>query len=366
MIPILFEPTWRNFNNIDMGGGKGRLTEAISCVITEELNGIYELEMQYPTNGRHFAELMQPALIAAYRPYMDGSSLVRAVEPFDIYKRTIENGVLTINAHHISYRFAKCYITNMYNWGTTLSGVLTRWLNTLRPLQNGQPWSVTADDTGVRTGSTDCNEIKSARDYLLDDTYSIRKFFNADFTFRCWSIFAQAHRGENRGVEIRYGKNATQLQVVKDETESMNALVAYWKGMLNSTEIIQLSDMIQPTPAITPVQALPIDFSAQFETAPGKPALNDAAARYLEENQPWLPKETANVQFIPNKDEKIDLGDTVSVFYSDGDLHGTMRVVRVTFDSLKEEYTDISLGELQKGYAVTSRNGLFATKQIMA
>lgn len=365
MIPILFDPTWLYFNSIDMGGGKGRLTDAISCVITEELNGVYELEMQYPTNGRFFAELMQPGLIAAYRPYMDGQTLVRAVEPFDIYKRTIENGVLIINAHHISYRFAKCYITDMYNWGTTLSNVLSRWFNTLRPLQNFQPWSVTADNTGVITGSTDCREVKTAREYLLDDTYSIKKFFNVDFTFRCWSIFAQAHRGENRGVEIRYGKNATQLQVVKDETESMNAIFAYWEGLSNGTKVRAFSDLIQPTPAITPVQALPIDFTDQYDEMPSSATLNAAAARYLEENQPWLAKETATVQFIPNKDERIELGDTVSVFYSDGDLHGTMRVVRVKYDSLKEEYTEISLGELQKNYAVTSRDGLSATRQFL-
>lgn len=366
MIPILFEPTWNDFNNIYMGGGKGRLTEAISCVITEELNGVYELEMQYPTNGRFFAELMQPGLIAAYRPYMDGQTLVRAVEPFDIYKRTIENGVLTINAHHISYRFAKAYILGANKIEMALSDFMSWWISVLRPVQIDQPWSVSADDTGVPTGTMDCMEAKSAREYLLDDTCSIRKVFNVDFTFRCWSIHAQAHRGENRGVEIRYGKNATQLQVVKDETESINAVLAYWKGTYNGSQVRVFSDMIQPTPAITPVKALPVDFSDQFDTMPSKPTLNGAAQRWLEDNQPWLAKETATVQFIPNKDEKIDIGDTVSVFYAEGDLHGTMRVVRVKFDSLKEEYTEISLGELQKGYAVTSRNGLYATKQIMA
>lgn len=366
MIPILFEPTWRYFNDIDMGGGKGRLTDAISCVITEELNGVYELELQYPTNGRFFAELMQPGLIAAYRPYMDGQTLVRAVEPFDIYKRTIDNGVLTINAHHISYRFSKCYILGLGRTDMTLSDAISLWSSSYRPTQYDQPWLISADDTYVPLASLDWAEAKSAREYLLDDSCSIRKAYNVEFTFRCWSIHAQARRGENRGVEIRYGKNATQLQVVKDETESINAVLAYWKGTYNGSQVRVFSDMIQPTPAITPVQALPVDFSALFETIPGKPALNEAAAEWLEVNQPWLAKETATVQFIPNKDEKIDLGDTVGVFYSEGDLYGTMRVVRVKYDSLKEEYTEISLGELQKGYAVTSRNGLYATKQIMA
>ena len=47
MIPILFEPKTNNFNS----NGLGRLMDAASCLVTEERNGAYELEMQYPIDG---------------------------------------------------------------------------------------------------------------------------------------------------------------------------------------------------------------------------------------------------------------------------------------------------------------------------
>ena len=47
MIPILFEPKTNDFNS----NGLGRLIDATTCLVTEERNGAYELDMQYPIDG---------------------------------------------------------------------------------------------------------------------------------------------------------------------------------------------------------------------------------------------------------------------------------------------------------------------------
>ena len=47
MTPILFAKTETDFTH----NGIGRLVDCISCEVTEERNGIYELEMQYPVIG---------------------------------------------------------------------------------------------------------------------------------------------------------------------------------------------------------------------------------------------------------------------------------------------------------------------------
>ena len=53
MIPILYSETEREFKT----NGIGRLVDAISCTVTEERNGEYELEMEYPESGKLFKEL---------------------------------------------------------------------------------------------------------------------------------------------------------------------------------------------------------------------------------------------------------------------------------------------------------------------
>ena len=53
MKPILFDVNEKNFTT----NGLGRLSDAISCTVTEERNGIYELALQYPITGRKYKEL---------------------------------------------------------------------------------------------------------------------------------------------------------------------------------------------------------------------------------------------------------------------------------------------------------------------
>lgn len=47
MIPILYDALEKDFTT----NGIGFLTDAVSCIVTEERNGTYELALTYPTKG---------------------------------------------------------------------------------------------------------------------------------------------------------------------------------------------------------------------------------------------------------------------------------------------------------------------------
>ena len=76
----------------------GVLRDAVSCTVTEERNGAFELEMVYPITGQHYSSLALRGLILA-KPNPYGEA-----QYFRIYKisRPI-NGQVTVNAQHISY-----------------------------------------------------------------------------------------------------------------------------------------------------------------------------------------------------------------------------------------------------------------------
>ena len=61
MIPSLHVASETNFDTLGLGG----LADAISCTVTEERNGEYELEMEYPVNGIHFNDLAVDRIIVA-------------------------------------------------------------------------------------------------------------------------------------------------------------------------------------------------------------------------------------------------------------------------------------------------------------
>lgn len=50
MIPILYDTNEVAFTS----NGLGRLSDVISCVVTEERNNIYECDFSYPVNGRNY------------------------------------------------------------------------------------------------------------------------------------------------------------------------------------------------------------------------------------------------------------------------------------------------------------------------
>ena len=63
MIPILFDESTTSFNT----NGLGRLADAISCIVTEERNGKYELEMEYPIEGIHYDDIRISRIIYSSR-----------------------------------------------------------------------------------------------------------------------------------------------------------------------------------------------------------------------------------------------------------------------------------------------------------
>ena len=109
MIPILYEETEIEFKT----NGIGRLVDAISCTVTEERNGEYELEMEYPESGKLFKELKHSRIIGAV-PSEDA-----AIQGFEIYKISKPiNGVITVDARHVSYRLS--YVPTLLD-GTVVS-----------------------------------------------------------------------------------------------------------------------------------------------------------------------------------------------------------------------------------------------------
>ena len=95
MTPILFSKGATDFST----NGLGRLSDCISCTVTEERNGIYEVEFTYPITGAHYSEIEEGCVIACTHDDKHD------VQPFDIYARSVPiDGIVTFNARHISYR----------------------------------------------------------------------------------------------------------------------------------------------------------------------------------------------------------------------------------------------------------------------
>ena len=59
--PILYQSDERSFETM----GLGALSDVISCIVTEERNGPFELEMSYPVGGDKYDLLAVDRIILA-------------------------------------------------------------------------------------------------------------------------------------------------------------------------------------------------------------------------------------------------------------------------------------------------------------
>lgn len=336
MIPKLFSATETLFS----GEGLGRLTDCTKCEVTEERNGMYELVLQYPVSGRMFNELQIGRYISAWHD--DG----RAPEEFQIYRleRPLE-GFITVRAWHISY--ALNFITVepfvAYSASAALTGIVSHSMNT-------NPFTFWTDKTSL--GVFGIDRPATVRSILGGMQGSILDVFGGgEYEFTGTLVKLYASRGANNGVSIRYGKNLTKLDQQIDASNVCNSVVPYWT---NGEDTVASPNIITRT-GETADRVIPLDLSSYFTEAPAVEDLDLWAQDIIDNSQTYVLKENLKIDFVAlwqteeYKDvanlQRVKLCDTVNIYYAKMGVNVTAKVIKVVYDSLRERYTSIELGE---------------------
>lgn len=285
MIPILFESTETSFAT----NGIGRLSDAISCIVTEERNGPYELEMQYPITGQYFSELQHSRII--YATPADG----KGEQPFRIYR--IEkplNGICTIYAEHISYELAHIPVKpfSAATCAAALNGLVTNSGQT-NPFTVWTNKSVTANYT--------LREPKTFRELLGGVQGSILDVYGkGEYEFDKYLVKLYVNRGTDSGVVIRYAKNLTELVNDENIEEVYTGVCPYWASENGTVVMLPEVAIWAPTAANYPYKRTKIvDFSDEFEEQPTVAQLRARTNKFIEDNDIGIPKVTIDVSFVP-------------------------------------------------------------------
>ena len=346
MIPILYESTEQQFTS----NGIGRLSDAISVKVNEVLNGLYILTMTYPKNGLHYDELTVGRLILAKPNEVD------ATQPFRIYKITKGLKKVTVEAKHISYDLSGYPISPFTATGIvpSLNGIVSHVM-----IQNN-PFSVWTDITND-TLSFNLQTVQSFRACLGGVEGSILDLSQCEYKWDRFTVKAYAHRGQDNGVTIRYGKNLSDFNNDRSTEEaSYTGCVAKWENEDN-----HISGQIQYVDghASFPTEKIFIlDASSDFDEMPTTEQLNSRASQYMTANgfgqaykdtltvsfvQLWQTEEYKNIAPL----ERLSLGDTVTVLYDEFNVG--KKVVEYTYDTLAERYDEMVLGNKRASFSQT-------------
>ena len=351
MIPILFDKTETQFTS----NGKGRLVDCISCTVTEERNGIYECEFQYPINGRLYPELLQGGTIGVIHD--DNHD----IQPFDIYTHTGDiEGVVTFHAHHISYRQTNIVVGQVTGWGASgaLANIIPESINT-----NPFNYSTDKTDLSVYYHPSGHQQIafRSARGYLMGQDYSILDVFGGEYKFDKFNVSLLNARGQDTGVTIRHGKNLTGIEWTLDRSELYNAIAPFTFDGVGTAWLGGGDTIVTPTTPIYPIVPVVMDVSQMItepwlETVGGESKSKIYARQYLDTKRPWIPKVTISLDFVAmwQTDEykqvadiqKIQLCDTVSIYWTEmGIVAEKAKVTKTVFNVLTERLDQIEIGQ---------------------
>lgn len=346
MKPILFPSTATEFNT----QGLGVLTDAISCTVTEERNGAFELTMQYPDTGVHFAEITDRCIIYAIpSPY-------RAPQPFRIYRITRPmNGIIMVYAQHITY---------------DLSGVPLNPFTAVNAPDALSKLSINAAVDSPFTFWTDKSTVasfavstpSSTRSVLGGSSGSILDVYGGEYEWDGFTVRLYGHRGYDNGVVISYGKNLTDIEQDRNISNVATGIYPYWTNAEGA--LVTCDPKIVNAPGTYDfTRVVPVDFSSDFETQPTPAQLQARAEKYVEDNKIGIPKTSITASFVQLEQfpeyedlallEKCDLCDTVTIRYPQLGVEAKAEIVKIETDVLLERYNSVEIGDVRTNIADT-------------
>ena len=331
---VIYNQKETDFKSIGLG-----TINPSECIVSEELNGSYELELtHYYDVHKKWERLEKNNIIVVDTP--------KGRQAFRIYSVNPKMESIKVNARHIFYDL-------LDNYCEKISATNVSAYSALAAIKSAcavnMPFSFETDLTA--TGTVIGKNINPAAAILSDDTdednISFLTAFGGEIDRDNFNISVKAALGKDRGVIISYRKNLTGLEITEDISNVATRVYPfgkdgkkYSKGYIDSEHV---NDYPYPKIQILEVDDAVVD--AQLKIA----------VREFYENGGDLPEINIKVDFQELSKteeysnyvqlEEVFIGDTVTVVNSKMNFSKKAKVISYKWDCLKQQYNNIELGD---------------------
>lgn len=368
---IIYETNETDF----FSNGLGTLPDATSALVTEERNGEFVLDIVYPQQGLRSELLTKNRIIKADAGHelKDQRFVIKKVTP------TMDSDgyiYLTVHAEHISYITADLGVTP----NLTLSGNATQALEQWQAnLVGGHPdITVDSDIISEHETSLDITKATNARQVLGGVEGSILDTWGGEYKFDNLHISLRGQRGTTANTLISYGRNLLTFEQEDDITDAYTSIYPYANVGLadgNSSKLVTVDGYFvdsQYADRYPNRKLFPVDFGSEFtgykigskpsESDTGiytteaeiKKKLTELAKQYIENNRIGIPKVSTKITFADLSKtseyaplEQVNLCDIIPIRFEMLGIDTTIKVTRVVWDVLLDEYDSIELGDLR-------------------
>lgn len=334
--PILYSPTETTFAN----NGLGALSDCISCFVTEERNGAFEMVMEYPVNGIHYKDIVQRSIIRVKPNPTDPA------QPFRVYRITRPiHGVITVYCAHISYDLSGVPVSpfTAYNLASAISQMQSNSIS-----QND--FTMTTDKATVATMTV--VKPMSYRSLMGGVEGSILDVFGGEYHYNGFEIQLLNSRGSVTGVSLRYGKNITSLEQDENCASCYTGVFPYWYS--EDDGLVQGS-IVPCSGTYDYINILSLDCTDQFGEMPTSADLDSYAQTYIEANDVGIPSVSLSVGYAQDSVlcESVALCDTITVEFPAIGVFAYAKVNRTVYNALTGVFDSVELGNMRTSIAQT-------------
>lgn len=360
MIPVLFDKKATSFNT----NGIGQLSEALTCIVHEIRNGLYELTLTYPCSGQLFKQIAEDCIIYA-KPNEKSNP-----QPFRIYSISAPmDGIVTYNAEHKSYDLSGNPIKpTEISLSTAEAAIDTILKNAVL----SHRYKAHSDIVTMKKASYKC---MSARAALGGTEGSVIDTWGGELEFDNNDIYLHKNRGTDTGYIVKYGINIIDITQEKNIAETYTGIYPYAKYYPETESIEDREEVTVTLPEHILLSKyadnygkqniLILDMTDQFteDEQVTESALRNKAIDYLKNSGFDVPKVSMTItpaalwqtpeykQF--KKLTAIGMCDTVTVSFEKLGIETPAKVIEYYFNVLSEKYESLVLGDASSNFADT-------------
>ncbi|MCF3941562.1 phage tail spike protein [Oceanobacillus alkalisoli] len=353
MFPKLYNANETSF----IHNGLGLLTGAVDVVATEELNGMFELKMEYDPEGFLAGEIQEEMIIKAKANDKQDEQLFRI---YSITKNH-ENDNLIIDAQHITYDLANNFVEELHANNLTKKQVMELiGSGTAYP----HPFNVTSTNTTTQS-STSLYRTNPLQ-MVAGTQGSVLQTWGGQIERDNFNLIMHDRRGSDDGVLVTYKKNLTGLTAKFDISNLVTRIFPF--KFIEATEdepeqLITVPGKYIDSPHINDYEMpyiLPVDFSSEEDIETSQDLLNAASGWFVETGRDKL-KVEMEVQFEhlweteEYKDiaalELVGIGDTITVRHGKLKVDGSAIVNRIEYDVIARKNRSVDVGSVKARFS---------------
>ena len=345
MIPILFKENETNFNS----NGIGFLNETINYEVTEERNGAFELELEYPVSGKWFKELKDFRLILAKPNDTDEDHLFRIYEIVkDLASQTV-NIYATTRSNDLGGNLVQGVTVNNETPQLAMNKMKA---NLIQPTD----YKFVSD---IQTKSSTEWIRRNPLNCIAGEEGSLVNYWGGEIKRTNDTIYLYSRRGRDKVTLIRQGKNLEGFELTSSTKGMITRILPFFTYTPEGKDDeVTITGSIVDSPLVNnyPVKYItPVDYSFD-DTIDSLAKLNAAAKSYFAYQNPDCDKPSVNMQidllqlsdsseYAKFKDlEHIGLTDTVEVWVEKFDVDVEVKINELTYNGSLGQVTNIVAG----------------------